>query len=301
MLPDSKITEIFFVIDEFSQVFDATIKEKLISDGKVHRNKPCKMSESEVATILVLFHLGGYRCLKHFYLQYVCKHMSNDFPKTLSYNRFVELQAKISLMLVCFLKMCRLGECTGVSFVDSTKLCVCDNKRIPRHKVFAGIAQRGKSSMGWFYGFKLHLVCNDKGELLNFVITPGNVDDREPLTSSNLVKELMGKLFADKGYISENLFNRLFFDGIHLITTVRKNMKERYMTQNDRIILRKRAIIETINDELKNICQIEHTRHRSLANFISNLIGGLTAYTFLPKKPSINIELEPMAQYFIPF
>ena len=177
--------------------------------------------------------------------------MNNDFPKILSYNRFVELQSKVSLMLVCFLKMCKLGDCTGISFVDSTKLCVCDNKRSPRHKVFAGIAQRGKSSMGWFYGFKLHLVCNDKGELLNFVITPGNVDDREPLTSSNMLKELMGKLFADKGYISESLFNHLFFDGIHLITTVRKNMKERYMTQDYRIILRKRAIIATINDELK--------------------------------------------------
>lgn len=165
----------------------------------------------------------------------------------------------------------------------------------------AGIAQRGKSSMGWFYEFKLHLVCNDKGELLNFVSTPGNVDDRKPLTSSNLLKELIGELFADKGYISESLFNRLFFDGIHLITTVRKNMKGRYMTQNDRIILRKRAIIETINDEIKNICQIEHTRHRSLANFISNLIGRLTAYTFLPKKPAINVEFEPMVQYFIPF
>lgn len=223
MLPNSKITEIFFVIDEFSQLFDTTIREKSIPDDKVHRNKPCRMSESEVATILVLFHLGGYRCLKHFYLQYVCKHMHQDFPKTLSCNRFVELQSKVSLLLICFLKMCRLGECTGISFVDSTKLCVCDNKRIPRHKVFDGIAKRGKSSMGWFYGFKLHLVCNDKGELLNFVITPGNVDDREPLASSNLLKELMGKLFADKGYISENLFSRLFFDGIHLITTVRKN------------------------------------------------------------------------------
>lgn len=180
-------------------------------------------------------------------------------------------------------------------WMDSTKLCVCHNKRIANHKVFAGIAQRGKSSMGWFYGFKLHLVCNDKGELLNFVITPGTVDDREPLTSGNLLKEVMGKLFADKGYISESLFNKLFFDGKHLITTVRKNMKERYMMQNDRIILRKRAIIETVNDELKNIYQIEHTRHRSFANFISNLIGGLTAYTFLPKKPSINIELEPVA------
>lgn len=301
MLPDSKITEIFFVIDEFSLLFDSTIRRKSIPDGKAHRNKPCKMSQSEVATILVLFHLGGYRCLKHFYLQYVCKHMNRDFPKTLSYNRFVELQSKVSLPLICFLKMCRLGECTGISFVDSTKLHVCDNKRIPRHKVFEGIAQRGKSSMGWFYGFKLHLVCNDKGELLNFVITAGNVDDREPLTSSNLLKEVMGKLFADKGYISEGLFNRLFFDGIHLITTVRKNMKDRYMTNNDRIILRKRAIIETINDELKNICQIEHTRHRSFDNFISNLIGGLTAYTFLPKKPSIKVEFEQIAQYFIQF
>lgn len=123
------------------------------------------------------------------------------------------------------------------------------------------------------------------------------MDDCEPLTSSNLLKELMGKLFADKGYISENLFNRLFFDGIHLITTVRKNMNERYITKNERIILRKRAIIETNNDELKNRCQIEHTRHRSLANFISNLIGG----TFLPKKLAINVEFEPMPQYFIPF
>ena len=139
MLPSSKITEIFFVIDEFSLVFDTTIKEKSVSDGKAHRNKPYKMSESEVATILVLFHLGGYRCLKHFYLQYVCKHMKNDFPKTLSYNRFVELQANISLMLVCFLKMCRLGECTGVSFVDSTKLCVCDNNSIlKRYRYFLG-------------------------------------------------------------------------------------------------------------------------------------------------------------------
>ena len=235
MLPSSRITEIFFVIDEFSTVFDSTITEKSLSDGEPHRNKPCKMSESEVATILLLFHLGRYRCLKHFYLHYVCKHMNNDFPKTLSYNCFVELQSKVSLMPVCFLKMCRLGEYTGVSFVDSTKLSVCNNKRIPNHKVFAGIAQRGKSSMGWFYGFKLHLVCNDKGELLNFVITPGNVDDREPLTSGNLLKEVMGKLFADKSYISENRFNKLFFDGIHLITTVRRNMKERYMTQNDRI------------------------------------------------------------------
>ena len=200
-------------------------------------------------------------------------------------------------MLTCFLKSCGLGECTGVSFIDSTRLVVCRNQRIHQHKVFNGIAERGKSSMGWFYGFKLHLVCNDKGELLNFMLIPGNVDDRNPLKESNLLKKIAGKLFGDKGYISEKLFNSLFFDGIHLITTIKKNMKERYMTANDRIILRKRALIETINDELKNICQIEHSRHRSTHNFLANIIAGLTAYSFLPKKPSINIEFEESAQY----
>jgi hypothetical protein len=196
----------------------------------------------------------------------------------------VELEEKVSFMLACFLKMCQLGECTGVSFADSTRLRVCHNKRIEQNKVFKGIVQRGKSTMGWFYGFKLHIVINDKRELLEFVITPGNVDDRGPLTESMLLKDIFEKLFADKGYISEKLFYHLWFDGIHLITTVRKNMKESYLTSNDRIILRKRTLIESVNDELKNICQIEHTRHRCFANFISNLIGGITAYTFLPKK-----------------
>lgn len=198
--------------------------------------------------------------------------------------------------MVCFLKTCLLGECTGISFVDSTRLAVCRNQRIHNHKVFKDIAQRGHTSMGWFYGFKLHLVCNEKGEIINFVFTSGNVDDREPLTSTNLLKDVLGKLFGDKGYIGQGLFNKLFFNGIHLLTTVRKNMKDRYMTLNDRIILRKRAIIESINDELKNICLIEHTRHRSFNNFIANLISGIAAYCFLPKKPAIKVEFEKQAQ-----
>ena len=301
MLPEDKVTGIYYLIDEFSKIFDQSIKKSSIDDGKRHRNKSCKLSESEVSTILVLFHLGGYKCLKHFYLQHVCTYMKNDFPSLVSYNRFVELEENVSFMLVCFLKMCQFGECTGVSFADSTRLHVCHNKRIEQNKVFKGIAQRGKSTMGWFYGFKLHIAINDKGELLGFVITTGNMDDRAPLTESMLLKDVFGKLFADKGYISEKLFNHLWFDGIHLITTVRKNMKESYMTANDRIILRKRALIESVNDELKNICQIEHTRHRCFANFISNLIGGLTAYTFLPKKTSSNVEFEADAQMVLPF
>ena len=148
---------------------------------------------------MIEFHLGGYRHLKCFYTQYVQKHLQSEFPKTVFYNRFVELQQKAILPMVLFLKVMQMGSCTGISFVDSTPLRVCHNKRIPNHKVFEGIAQRGKSTMGYFYGFKLQLVVNYRGEILSFVITPGNVDDRKPLRDEHYLQKVFGKLFADKG------------------------------------------------------------------------------------------------------
>lgn len=295
MFPDSKLVDIFFIVDEFCKEFDhALVGAQLMSDNsKKTRNKPCKLSDSEVMTIIIAFHLKSYRNLKHFYTQYVQVHLTKEFPETVSYNRFVELQQKALLPLVIFLKMIRLGRSTGISIVDSTPLRVCNNKRIFNHKVFDGIAQRGKSTMGYFFGFKLHLVINDKGEILNFVITPGNVDDREPLKNSNFLEKVFGKLFADKGYIGQKLFEQLFVDGIQLITGLKRNMKNCLMSMNDKILLRKRSIIETINDELKNICQIEHSRHRCFGNFLTNLISGLLAYSFLPKKPAIKYDVEP--------
>ena len=179
-----------------------------------------------------------------------------------------------------------------MTFVDSTKILVCKDKRIKRNKVFKGFAEVGKSSMGWFFGFKLHLVCNDKGELLNFCLTKGNVGDRNTNVFNVLSKDLFGKLYGDKGYISASLFELLFNDGIHLVTGIRSNMKNHLMSLRDRILLRKRSVIETINDELKNICQIEHSRHRGTANFIINMIAGLSAYCFFDKKPAIKFERE---------
>lgn len=295
MFIDSKLMDIFYFADEFCKEFNKTLEgvQLKADNAKKGRKKPCKLSDSEVITILIAFHLGGYRNLKHFYTQYVQVHLKGDFPDTVSYNRFVELQQKALFPMVIFLKMMRLGSCTGISFVDSTPLRVCNNKRIFRHKVFDGIAKRGKSTMGYFFGFKLHLVVNEKGEILNFVITPGNVDDREPLKDSNFLEKIFGKLFADKGYIGKQLFDQLFVDGIHLITGLKRNMKNSLMSVGDRIMLRKRSIIETINDELKNICQVEHSRHRSFGNFLTNLISGLLAYSFLPKKPSIKYDVEP--------
>lgn len=292
---EDKVTEIFFYVDEFCIEWHKAIaghqlpKETL----KSKRNKPCRMSDSEVITIMILFHLSHYRNMKNFYIKQVLCNMKSDFPKAVSYNRFVELQQKALMPMVLFLKMMRLGDCTGISFIDSTPIRVCHNKRIFNHKVFEGLASRGKSTMGYFFGFKLHLVVNDKGEIIDFVLTPGNVDDRTPLKEQNFLKRIFGKLFADKGYVGQKLFEQLFVNGIHIITGLRKNMKNSLMSISDKILLRKRSIIETINDELKNICQIEHSRHRSVANFLTNLISGLLAYSFLPKKPAIKYETEP--------
>jgi len=288
----TKLTEIFYFSDEFCKEYYQAMEGHLLpSDtGKKRRNKPCRMSDSEVITIMIAFHLGGFRNLKHFYLYYVQKVLNSEFPQTVSYNRFVELQQKALFPMVVFLKTIRLGDCTGISFVDSTPIRVCKNKRIFNHKVFDGIAQRGKSTMGYFFGFKLHIVVNEKGEILNFVITQGNVDDRTPLKDSSFLSKVYGKLFADKGYVGKNLFEQLFVDGIQLITGIRNNMKNSLMTISDKLMLRKRSIIETINDELKNICQVEHSRHRSFGNFLTNLISGLLAYSFLPKKPQIKYE-----------
>lgn len=248
------------------------------------------LSKAEVMVIMILFHGSGYRCLKHFYLEHVTNHLRHLFPKLVSYNRFVELEKEVAIPLALFIKKVLLGKCTGISFVDSTPLRVCKNQRIHIHRTFKGIAQRGKCSMGWFFGFKLHLICNEKGEVLNFMITPGDVDDRKPLEYKAFVEFLYGKLVGDKGYIGKELFQRLFVDGIQLITKLKSNMKGALMSMSDRLLTRKRAIIETVNDELKNIAQVEHSRHRSFDNFMVNLLGALAAYCFFPKKPYISCE-----------
>jgi len=165
---------------------------------------------------------------------------------------------------------------------------VCHNRRISRHKVFAGYATRGKTSMGWFFGFKLHLVVNDRGELLACRMTPGNTDDRAPVP--RLVKRLFGWLYGDKGYISQRLVKELLETlGLHFITKIRDNMKNHLVSLSDHVLLRKRAILESVIDQLKNISQIEHTRHRSLASLMVNLICGLIAYCHQPKKPSLHL------------
>ena len=281
------LLELFVSVDDFCHVFLPFWEQKLMQDGSKKRHRPGELRVSEIMTILIHFHQSHYRDFKTYYIEHVCEHLKSEFPKLVSYERFVILMPSVLGPLSAYLKSL-YGRCHGISFIDSTALMVCDNHRIHNHKVFAGLAQRGKGSMGWFYGFKLHLVVNDCGELLACQITPGNVDDREPVPA--LSRRLFGKLIADRGYISQALFEQLLDTfGVQLITKLRKNMKNRLMPLMDKLLLRKRAIIESIVDQLKNISQIEHTRHRSPANCFINIIAGLIAYCHQLKKPSLNL------------
>lgn len=290
MLRD-KVTQFYVELDDFYKEFEFELSKKpLLSDSGVKtRNRKGNLSDAEMMSIYLLFHFGQFTNFKSFYVLYVQKHLDDLFPDLISYERFNARQQRILVPLMLYLKHRGLGKSRGINYIDSTLLRVCHIKREKQHKVFKGVATKGKSTMGWFFGFKLHLIINDKGELLSFYLTKGNVDDRNQEVMTAMTKDIFGKLFGDKGYISKALKQLLFEDGIQLITKVRKNMKTQNISDIDAILLRKRALVESVNDELKNICKVEHSRHRSIKGFLVNLIAGLTAYCFFPKKPSLNI------------
>ena len=287
MITADKITEIFCAVDEFCKEFDKQIDKKSLmsSDGKRRRYRKASLSDSEIMTILIVFQFGSFRNFKHYYQFFIKQHLRSDFPDAVSYNRFVELQSRVFFQMMFFLNLSVFGRCTGISFVDSTMVPACHNLRRYANKVFQGLATDGKGTMGWCHGFKLHFVCNDRGEIITFCFTGANVDDRDPKVWAVLAKTLYGKLFADRGYISPRLFDMLFEDGIHLVTGIKTNMKNRLMPMWDKLMLRKRCIIETINDMLKNTAQLVHSRHRSVNNFIMNMVASLAAYCFFDNKP----------------
>jgi hypothetical protein len=279
------LTTLFCNVDDFWKNFKEEWEKHLIHSGKSKRGPDPELSISEMMAIIILFHTSHYRNFKHFYF-YIQIHFKNEFPKLISYNRFVYLNKNIFIPLFAYLLHCK-GTVTGIAFIDSTSIKVCHNKRISRNRVFKDFAKRGKTTAGWFYGFKLHLIINDKGEMLSFLLTPGNVSDVSVVES--LSKGIFGKMFGDKGYISSELFKKLLKDGLELFTTIKSNMKQKLMSLKDKILLRKRSLIETVNDQLKNISQIEHTRHRSVTNFMINILAGIAGYCHQPKKPSLNI------------
>jgi hypothetical protein len=289
-----EVTSLFCSVDDFCQSFELEWMKQHLPSGENTRNRATRLSLAEIITIVVSFHGSGFRHFKAYY-DFLLRYRRCDYPTMVGYHRFVELMPRCLIPLCVYLNT-RRGQSTGFQFIDSTTIAVCKTKRISRNKVFAEVAKIGKSSMGWFFGFKLHIIVNEIGELLAFKVTTGNIDDRIPVV--DLTEHITGKLFGDKGYISQDLFERLLKEGVQLITHLKKKMKNKLMPLIDKLLLRKRSLIETINDQLKNICQIEHSRHRSIFNFMVNLVAGLIAYTHMEKKPRINFDLEPLCDEF---
>lgn len=280
------LEELFCSVDDFCCDFEPGWKQHLLTQGKC-RLRNCRLSLSEIMTIEIAFHLSGYKNFKTFYLEVVSCYWHQAFPNLVSYHRFVQWKPSILIPLMAYLRS-RLGTSTGIGFLDSTSIKVCHNRRIKQHQVFKAIAKRGKTSVDWFYGFKLHLAINHRGELLNVALTAGNVDDRKPV--GELLQGQHGRFFGDKGYISSALAGQLRDSGVVLVTKFKQKMKNHLMTMLDKQLLRKRAIVESVIEQLKHISQIEHSRHRSPTNFIVNLLAGLAAYCHRDKKPSIAID-----------
>lgn len=275
---------LFTFVDDFCRGFESWYKKQLIGDGIVQRNRACRLSLSEILTILIAYHKSGMACFKYFYLT-LGQYHRNLFPGLVHYDRFVALIKRAFPALLCLLKSLQ-GEITEYLFIDATPMAVCHGLREKRHKTFKGLAAKGKTSTGWFFGLKLHLIINTKGEIVRLVITPGNVDDRKPVP--DMMKDIVAKLIGDKGYLSKKLFQQLFEQGSMMITKIKKNMKNCLMTMADKLMLMRRYFIETIFSSLKSLNTLIHHRHRCVINAFSHLLAGFINYQLRDDKPSLH-------------
>ena len=283
-----RYTTIFTIVDDFCKIYDQTQRYYCLEDtGK--RDRKTLLSLSEMMSIVIFYHFSGYKYFKLYYENEICGRLRKLFPNRPCYARFIQLMPRLFVPMALMLHLMQ-GKKTGEYYVDSTHFAVCKNKRIMRHKTFEALAQRGKSTMGWFFGFKLHLVCNFEGQIVAVKITPGNEDDRKAFEDIVNRHDLKGKAYADKGYIGKNLFKRLWHNGLQLITGIKRNMKNYLFPWMDKILLRKRFMIETIFGTLKEEFNIRPNKHRSPVNFFVSLLSALIAYQIKPNKPKINFK-----------
>lgn len=281
-----KLIELFLEIDDFCMVFDQWIEAHSNKDFPRPRFEGI-MHTSEILTIIVFYHFSGYKCFQYYYQELVQQELKSYFPKQVGYKRFLQLISKSIPHLYVFIKWKSMfSERTGIYFIDSKKLPVCHNRRIHNHQVFKGLAARGKTSTGWFYGLKLHLVVNNIGQIMNFTFTSGNVSDSNPEVLRHVLFKLKGNCYGDKGYLSK-IFTELYSQGLKLVTKIRKNMKNKLIELKEKYHLFKRAMIESVFDILMTVFDIDHTRHRSPQNAMAHMLGALAAYSFMDQKPSV--------------
>lgn len=293
MIKEHQLVSIFCEIDDFCKELEKNISESpLIGQNKGKRGPACCLSISEIMSIQILFQMVGYRNFKTFYTGFMQTYWKQYFPNLPSYQRFVEIMNRALFALTIFTQS-KSGKKTGIYYIDGSCLPVCHLKRSKRNRVFKEIAQYGRTSVGWFFGLKVHLVINNLGELMAFKITRGSVSDSS--VAGSLLSSFEGLAFGDKGYIGKKLFDELFKNGLKLITRKRKNMKEKLsLSEYEKQLLNQRNLIETVFDCLKHKYHIWHTRHRSIINAMTNLIAALAAYTI---EPLLLSAFKPLGQY----
>ena len=282
----TQLTRIFCQVDDFCKELNQYQRTNLLPDlarNVGSRGQKCCLSESEIMTILIFFQSSCFRNFKNFYIGFLSRYWKKEFPNLPSYNRFIEIMSRVIFHLILFSQI-NSGKKTGIYYIDSTCLPVSHLKRSKRHKTFEDIAEYGRTSVGWFFGLKLHIVINERGELIAFKITRGNAHDAK--SSESLLKSLQGLAFGDKGYISKKLFSRLLEKGLKLITRTRKNMKSIDYTKFEKQLLDQRGIIETVINHFKHHYHVWHTRHRSVSNAMTHLMATVAAYVIEPLKIS---------------
>lgn len=293
IINDIELVKLYCQIDEFCKKFIPIWQRKLIESNstksKVRKHRKDCLTYSEIITILILYNSSSYSCFKYFYIDFVSKNLKAFFPNLPCYHRFTTLQKKAFIPMLSFLlHICKQSQRTGLYYIDSTFMEVCKNQRIYRHKTFKKVARRGKTSVGWFFGFKLHLVINQMGEILNLNVTKGNISDSR--AAKSITQYLFGKLFGDKGYLSKSLKEDLFKNGLALFTKVRKNMKPQIISRINQFLLSKRGVVETVIGQFKTRYNMISTRYRTISNYFMNIISAIAAYQLNPRKPKININ-----------
>ncbi|MBV8453832.1 MAG: IS982 family transposase [Deltaproteobacteria bacterium] len=280
-----RLTEVFCEVDDFCQAFEARWKTCLLGVGAAPRGPKLGLAVSEIITLLLVLHSSRFKYLKNFYHGFAIPLLRQCFPAMPCYEQFVTVQKRAFVPLLFFL-LSRMGKKTGIYYIDSTALPVCDNHRIYRHKTFAGLAQRGKTSMGWFFGFKLHLVFNNLNQIVACKLTSGHVHDTKPVPQ--LTKNLLGKLFGDKGYIGKQLAQELLRRGLTLFTRIRKNMKS-LLAMPDKLLLNARNMAETIIGSIKQFSSLNLPKHRLPLNAFLHILAAITAYQINPIKPKLKL------------
>lgn len=283
---------LFCFVDDFCKAFSDWWQLTLLqADGTgKKRNRGTRLHLSEILTIMLAYHESGYRCFKDYY-GFVMIHHRKEFPGLVSYDRFVALMKRtfgVILMMFAALR----GEATDIMFADSTPYAVCKVIRRYGHKVFKELAALSKNSIGWFYGLKLHFLFNAKGEIVRLRITPANVDDRKGL--KGLLAGLFGKIFGDRGFLGQEFFDDLWKEGLHMVTRIRKNMKNKLMNLWDRFYLDKRMTVESIFSSIKSCGTFEHSRHRSTVNAFCHIFCALISYQLRPIKPLFKADLREL-------